>query len=267
MTIPSQNDVKGMADLIAALGDVDPFGLTESAAPTPAPAPVRNMPAHFQPGDIDPISGLPIEADFDPSDTMPVVYDSKEHERPQRVPIATEDSAAMANILRAFLDSGGDKLGGDLENQVSTTSATLREDSARMPELRQAIATERTPKGVRVGGWEITTEGNSKKYDVVSVHSGQQIAKNLYLYEAAESLVNYLNDGCMINNMKVQNILRLEMEYAKHIEDAIQHKHACSKALDRGDDTRLEISKTRFNEAKTKAVAAKSKLLEHLGLS
>jgi hypothetical protein len=259
MSIPSRDETSGMADLIRALGETsDPFGLTESYAPA-MPA----MPSVFKAGDIDPISGLPIEADFDASDDMPIPRggDNMQAHEAQRIPIIDSAQQDMKRLMMAMSSDA-------LNDGISQVSQHLREDARAMPELSRAMDTQRTSNGVRVGGWQIVVEGektSGKKYHVVSVHSGQQIAKDLYLYEAAEALVNYLNNGTMINNMKVQSILRLEMEYAKHVEDAIQYKHACSRAIDRGDDDKLEISKVRFNEAKTKAVAAKRKLVEHLG--
>jgi hypothetical protein len=260
MSIPTREDTSGMADLIRALGETsDPFGLTESAAP-----PMPRMPSVFKAGDIDPITGMAIEADFDASDDIPVPRgggDNMQAHEAQRIPITDSAQQDMKRLMMALAEDTP-----TFSQNVDRVGDHLIEDARSMPELSRALSTERTSNGVRVGGWQIVVEGaTSKKYHVVSVHSGQQIAKDLYLYEAAEALVNYMNNGTMINNMKVQNILRLEMEYAKHVEDAIQYKHACSRAIDRGDDDKLEISKVRFNEAKIKAVAAKRKLVEHLG--
>ena len=264
MSNPSRNDVNSMADLIRAMGNpLDALGDLDQPA-----APVR-MPAFSKPGDIDPHTGLPIEVDdMMGSDDIPAyMAESMEVGRAPRVPISSEENSAMAKILMAFHESGGDRL-VNADETIEYTKNRIIEDSQHMPELKRALQTEITDGGVRIGGWKIISEGSQKtasRYHVVSAESGQQIAKNLYLFEAAEALVDHLNDGCMINNMKVQNILRLEMEYAKHIEDAITHKHACSRAIDRGDDDRLEVAKIRFNESKTKAVAAKHKLLENLG--
>jgi len=235
----SHKDISGMADLIRALGDSGDMGIYDAPASTP------RLPSVFRPGDIDPISGLPIEADFSEADSYMPEATPSEVMRAPRVPIGSEQQQDMKNLLRTFLESGGDTL-DQIDDRMSRTTHMLVEDSDTMPELGRAMSTERLRNGVRVGGWQIVVEGNkAKKYNVVSVHSGQQIAKNLYLYEAAEALVNYLNDGMMINNMKIQSLLLLEMDYAKHIEDAIQHKHACSRALDRGDDNKLEVSKVR----------------------
>lgn len=265
MNPPTQSDVSGMADLLKAMGSGDDLFDVEGAPSTPPPV---AMPSFFRAGDIDPISGLPIEADaFTYDDVSPEIANTVPVHRAPRVPVSSDENSHMANILRAFVESGGEQLARAVDDGVQQTSMILMEDSEAMPDLKRAMATQRTANGVRVGGWQIIAEGekNSARYHVVSVESNQQIAKNLYLYEAAKALVNYLNEGLMINNMKVQSILGMEMEYAKHIEDAIQHKHACSRAIDRGDDARLEVSKIRFNESKTKAVAARHKLVEHLG--
>lgn len=255
MSIPTIEDKNSMANILRAMGDTSYLFGNDTPPATP------NMPSAFGVGDIDPVTGMMIEDAG--GDSVPNwMAESIEMSKAQRVPIISEQQQDMKRLLELFSDGDEDKIARGVERATST----LLEDSEVMPVVRRAINTERTNDGVRIGGWRIVAEGSkTKKYHVESVHSGQQIAKNLYLYEAAEALVNYLNAGAMINNLKVQNILRLEMEYAKHIEDAIQHKHACSRAIDRGDDSKLEISKVRFNESKVKAMAAKQKLTEHLG--
>ncbi len=246
-----KDEKSSMAALIAAMGDGD-LGAPSSSAPVRSNS---SMPS------VDPITGQPLEF-FGEADLPPEAVVGMDPMSAPRVPTSSEDNEAMARILRAFKESGGEDA-SHLGAAIEKTSAVLMEDMETMPELVRAMATKRTSTGVQVGGWEIVTE-KKDRFNVVSVASGQLIAKDLYIYEAAEALVRMLNEGLMINNMKMQSILLLEMDYAKHIEDAIQHKHAVSRALDRGDDHRLELSRVRFNEAKTKALAARKKLTEHL---
>jgi hypothetical protein len=255
MSAPDRTSISGMADLMAAMNNMSAEALSTPLPPLP---PVN--PSGYRPGMVDPATGQKIEV-FDAA-VMEDVAMGQAMPMPTRVPITTEDSNAMAKILRAYVDSGaaGDKISSGLDH----VSEELYEDSEYNTDLKRALTTSVTKNGVRIGGWEIVSDKARSRYHVVSAESRQQIAKDLYLYEAATALVNLLNDGAMINNYKVQAILSMEMEYSKNIEDAIIHKHAVGRALDRGEDTKLELSKVRFNEAKAKAIAAKRKLMEHI---
>ena len=131
--------------------------------------------------------------------------------------------------------------------------------------LKEALVTERTPLGVRIGKWEIVVnEGHHKTFDVVG--GGTVIASNLYLYDAALALTKALNKGLPINDSRVQKILQLEERYAKNRNDAVVFRETHTRALKKGDDVRAAIAEDRLDEAKNQLSELQEQMLRLAGL-
>ncbi len=137
-------------------------------------------------------------------------------------------------------------------------SERLAQETKMDRPLRRAMATERTSTGVRVGGWEIAiTEGERKTYGVRSVSTGEEIASDLCIYEAAQALVEMLNDGAKINQPEIREILSLEEQYARHLADAVHFRRVLRSGK---SNTNRAVLEDRFEQAKTKASSALSRL-------
>lgn len=134
--------------------------------------------------------------------------------------------------------------------------------------LAEALKTEKTDKGARIGDWEIVVNEGAdlKTYDVVSTATGQPLAKDLYLYDAAYGLVKRLNEGVTINDGRIRELLRLEEDYARNRDEAAQFKQQTERLRQKGEDVRAAIAEDRFDKSQTLAIEARERLLKLAGL-
>jgi hypothetical protein len=126
-------------------------------------------------------------------------------------------------------------------------------------ELREALVTEATENGARIGDWEIRVHptGNRKLYDVVNIVSGSPLAVDLLLYEAARGLVRILNDGGRINSREAIELLRAEQEYDSMVHDMVLYKHRLTTSA---NSPRVSVFEARYGDAKRRALAARERV-------
>lgn len=150
--------------------------------------------------------------------------------------------SAMRSIMQAF----------------RSATDNVREDAHTDHVLMEALQTERTDRGVRISEWEIVISEQAgragKFYDVICDEI--TIASNLRLYEAALMLTKELNKGSSITSAKVREILSLEEDFAKNLEDAARFSRIMKTAT--GD--KAMIAEARFSDAKAKAIRAKEEI-------
>lgn len=143
-------------------------------------------------------------------------------------------------------------------NAFKNATANVREDAQTDHVLMEALQTTRTDKGVRISEWEIVIneqEGRAGKfYDVV--HDEITIATDLRLYEAALLLTQELNKGASITSAKVKEILSLEEDFSKNLEDAARYGRIMKTAT----GEKAMIAEARFSDAKAKAIRAKEEI-------
>ena len=125
-------------------------------------------------------------------------------------------------------------------------------------ELREALITEATDTGARIGAWEIQAHlsGQHKLYDVVSIH-GEPLAVDLLLYEAARGLVRILNEGGRINSYAAIELLRAEQDYSSRVQDMVLYKHRLTK---NATSPRRSVFEARYGDAKRRAVLARERV-------
>jgi hypothetical protein len=204
------------------------------------------------------------------------------------MPVNKDDIAQMAGFMRALNAPEQHEPGIQLSEQNQPSSGSMRSGSIDQTatqdmklilerfytaadnaadivndqatydrELREALHTEETPGGSRIGNWEITIreEGRRKFYNV-----GQgevYIASDLLLYEAAQGLVRILNNGGRLNSPQAINLLRLEQVYASALNDAVLYKHYLVK---HSHDPRLAVFEARYSAAKHRAITARDRI-------
>lgn len=173
-----------------------------------------------------------------------------------RNPLSDPSIDAMKSILERFHSVSDDAVVERLTEAAETDH-----------DLREALITEKTDKGARIGKWEIVVkEGRDlKTYDVVS-QDGTVIASDLYLYEAAYGLVKRLNQGNPINSPTIREMLKLEEDYARNRNDAAGYKARSKKHAERGESQRAAVAEDRFDEAQRQALAAHEEILRLAGL-
>jgi hypothetical protein len=171
-------------------------------------------------------------------------------------PVPTSDPSidAMKNIMLLFQNAG------------QTVGETLAEDARMSRPFRDALITEATPRGARVGAWEIQVHesGKSKSYDLLHSDTGDVIARDLRLYEAAQALTEALNDGESITGPTIRDILRIEEDYSRNLQDAIQFRHAGRIAESKGDMRKAAICEDRYGAARQRALTARAELRTRL---
>jgi len=151
----------------------------------------------------------------------------------------------------------------------ATDQAITSPDVAITPELHDAITTSRTPKGVQIGNWTIDVNVVNEKlktYDVNNVRTGETIAKELLLYEAAHALVKLLNRGIAINTPRVREVLALEEAFMKHRNDAVQFRRKMRNRTLK--ESVLAVAEDRYAQARDQALRVRDhlrRLNEELG--
>jgi hypothetical protein len=170
--------------------------------------------------------------------------------RPARAPALAETTGSiqeMKLILERFHTAAG--------NAVSKVNDNATYDR----ELREALVTEKTERGSRIGAWniEMREEGNRKFYSVVQEDGVTCIASDLLLYEAAHGLVRILNNGGRLNSKPAINLLRAEQEYASALNDAVLYKHYLMK---NPNDKRVRIFEAKYSVATRRAISARDEV-------
>ena len=169
--------------------------------------------------------------------------------------VTGEDVNWMKNIMERF-EGGADEM-----------TQNLAEESKTDRTLNEAIQTERTERGARIGSWEIqqnvteTNSGKSKKYyDIYNTATGEPIARDLLIYEAAHALVKLLNKGETLTDASVRDVLRLEENFSRAYYDAAQHKSRQKKSLREGKREKADLYEARFDASRQQALDSQEKL-------
>jgi len=155
-------------------------------------------------------------------------------------------------------DSGVAEMKAILERFHAAADNVLSEGSIDR-ELREALVTEPTNTGARIGAWEIRAHvsGSHRLYDVVNILTNQPLARDLLLYEAARGLVRILNEGGRINSGSAIELLRAEQEYGQLVQDMVLYKHRLTK---QPNSPRRLVFEARYGDAKRRAVLARERV-------
>lgn len=121
------------------------------------------------------------------------------------------------------------------------------------PVTASVVAPPRAPVRQPIAGstgWEISSQG--KRFSVT--HAGVTMADNLSLREAAVALREALSEGDTFTSYRVKNILALEEEYNRAMQDAVHYTQR-SKVMEGAgrDDAQNHINVAYYRMAKVKA--------------
>jgi hypothetical protein len=182
--------------------------------------------------------------------TSPELNDGGSAERPARAPALAETTGSiqeMKLILERFHTAAGSAVG------------KVNDEATYDRELREALMTERTETGSRIGAWniEMREEGTRKFYSVVQEDGVTCIVADLLLYEAAHGLVRILNNGGVLNSKAAINLLRAEQDYAVALNDAVLYKHYLVK---NPNDHRVRIFEAKYSAAQRRAITARDQV-------
>jgi hypothetical protein len=161
---------------------------------------------------------------------------------------------AMADVLRR------------LEGAVNNTSRDMIQESFRDHQLQEALITEQTSAGVKIGVYTIQQgldEGRlagKQFYSVINRATGETLAHELSLYEAAHGLVRLLNNGKFFNSLEVRKLLEAEDGYTSHKIDAVRFHRMMRKAERAGDTDKAQLMETRKQASMDRAMRSKADL-------
>lgn len=132
--------------------------------------------------------------------------------------------------------------------------------SSNDKELQEALLTESTPTGSRIGQWEIRVHsiGRRNAYDVAQVGASVGIVTDLSLYEAAHGLVRILNSGGKVNSPMALELMQAENTYASALHDAVLFKYRLEN-----NPSRLKVSiyEARYSDATRRALKARDRVM------
>lgn len=242
--------VDDMAKIMAALNaqSQQSFAaapVTESIDPSMGFEPVGDP-------DFDPNAGYDVSEGYNPYSSG---FNPETGEAPSgmstRVAVASAETEDMKRIMMA------------LRSADAPAPARLND-----PALEEAVVTARTPRGAKIGTWEILVkEGKARKsYDVVSEDGSVIIARDLVVYDAAYGIAKRLNEGVAINDPTIRHFLALEEGFAKKANDATVYRERAKKAAEKGDTVRQAVAEDRHDEAARQAILDHKEILRLAGI-
>lgn len=168
--------------------------------------------------------------------------------------VSPEEVNAMGKVLES-LNSIGE----------STVSSVMTEAKTE-PKVAEYLSASMTGDTIKHKNYEIrireieSFNGSKKVYDVIESSTGQTISDDLFLYEAANAIVKYLNKGYNFLSSEVREVIGLEQTYANLRTDAGIFRKRYNESIRRGDSHKVNLYETRFNSAKDKALQTKKHL-------
>ena len=190
--------------------------------------------------------------------STPALHESVTHTHPVELPgagqISSRDIQAMAQVLSKF------------NQAVNQTHKDLIRESVHDANVAEALVTERIQDNVRIGPYKIAVRMDESRvagkqyYDVIHSQTGDKLAHELSLYEAAHGLVRLLNSGKYVNHPQVRELLEAEAAYTGHRVDAIRYHNMINKAKKTQQLMKLEVYEARKADHMDRAAIAKAQV-------
>ena len=175
-------------------------------------------------------------------ETVKLQEETKSETNPKYVDITPgvkrADVDAMAKIMKGFSEA--------------TTSVAHK--------VKQTITeSTKTEKGVKVGAFSVE-KNKENRYDILDTRSDSLLFQDIQLYETVCCIANHLNEGKTINSSEIMEIIRINDEFERHYQNAVQHKHSYQVAKRAVNEGRMDIAQARFSQAKHQAGKHKRKI-------
>lgn len=168
--------------------------------------------------------------------------------------VSSRDIQAMAHVLEKF------------NQAVNQTHRELMQESVHDSHMAEALVTQRHSDNVSIGPYKIsvrldeTRVAGKQYYDVIHTATGEKLAHELSLYEAAHGLVKLLNSGKYINHPQVRALLEAEATYTSHRIDAIRYHKMIQVAHKHNQVSKLEIYEARKAASMDRAAQSKAQV-------
>jgi len=182
--------------------------------------------------------------------------------------VSGEDISNMAEIMKNFSSATGVTSFKSLHDTATGIAENIVKESKNSPELRDALFTEKTDSGMRVGSWEITkhqragiTSKNESIYRVNNIKTGQQIKAQFMVMESASTVVKLLNEGSSFSHPVIQQIAKYEIEYREMRKQALEEKQFWQRAKKNDNEFKQNLYEAKFDAAKSKALLIRERLI------
>lgn len=162
--------------------------------------------------------------------------------------ISRHDVDAMASVMTRL---------NSLSNRVVDNMITEGVDS---PHVSEALYTERTDIGIKVGRYQILIKEDQKRlagkqfYSIFNSLTNDTIADDISLYEAALAVVRLLNNGHFANSVDVRKLFEHDDAYTSHRIDALTYKR---KLATISDPSKKDIFESRYQASLDRCMNAK----------
>ncbi len=186
-----------------------------------------------------------------PSPSQPTRAQNREVELAGPGAVTQADIHAMADVM-SRLNSISNKIVNDMITE-----------STESPMVAEALKTEKTPTGVKVGRYQIMIKEDQKRlagkqyYSIYNSITGDTIADDISLYESALAAVRLLNDGKFANSPEIRKIFETDDQYTSHRVDALIYKRKINTTTDM---SKREIFESRYQASLDRCMAAKKNI-------
>lgn len=175
--------------------------------------------------------------------------------------VTQADVSDMASIMKNFSGATGVQSFKSLHDVADEAVKTLANKADDAPILTEALNTEKTDNGVKIGAWEIVKKlresrmGNPETYfRVRNVNTGQQIKASFMINESARAMVKLLNNGAPLNHPTIKKIANLEIDYRAAKSRALEEKRYYKRAEAKDKQFKMDLYEAKYEAARTKAL-------------
>lgn len=170
--------------------------------------------------------------------------------------------AGPGQVTKADVDAMSMVLGklNSISNHVVDSMIT---ESSITPQVSEALQTERTKDGVKVGRYQILVKEDSSRiagkqfYSIYNSLTNDTIADDISLYETALAVVRLLNSGKFANSSEVRKLFEQDDSYSSHKVDAIMFKRKMNSVV---DPSKRNIYESRYQASLDRCMAAKKNI-------
>jgi hypothetical protein len=178
-----------------------------------------------------------------------------------------EDVDDMKRIMETYSNLSGVSSFKQLHDNATNVVASLKERSNDSHELREALTTEKTERGVKIGAWEIikksrqTRTGATESYfRVHNPNTGQTIKAPFLISESARTIVKLLNNGADLNHPTVRRIAQLEMDYRAAKDRALEEKSYLLRAREKNREFKINLYEAKYEVSRTRALLIREQI-------
>ena len=182
----------------------------------------------------------------------------------------SKDVDDMARIMKNFSETTGTKSFRnyhDVGGQMDTVIHEIANKAENNLTLQEALMTEKTSQGVKIGAWEIRkvlkespTGKKDTLYKIYNTNTDQSVKASFLVLEGAKAVVTLLNNGVSLKSEKIQEIAKLELEYRRQRQKALNEKVYWQRAIKSNNEMKQHLYEAKFDAAKARALLTKERI-------